>query len=635
MHSSLRSHALFGFCTLVILIVLIVVFSDFDQKSLLSTWDDYKYVEQDGRIHTLNVDNLIRIFSEVYFSNYHPLTTLSYALDYQLYGFNPEGYRWTNLVLHLLNFLVFIVLAHQILRCSHAQNERTIRLFTALFAATLFALHPQRLEVVAWVSQRKELLCTLFYLLTLYMHLQYNTAQSGRRLYGIFRLVAAIGAFLSKPMSISLPLALLILDFFPLKKISPNQWRTEIIPLLVDKIPFFLLSILILLIHLQGQNIAPLSDVGFSERLQLSAFALLFYPFNAIVLGNTQGFYPVPMSIAFSPDMAWGWVVAAILLLVGLLFLSIKKQWLGLTAATLFYLITVFPVLGIVRVGQQGAADRYAYLPLLGLTLCMAWVIIYLLIRFQNRVLRILVFTFIIGVVGILGITTHSRLSVWNNDIALWESVMARHPNHTLVYRNLATAYEIHGSVDESLSTHDKLLSRLSQQPHLLALPSTQDHFDLYEMAALSFLRNGREAEGLSLLGLLVNIAPENVGYLYDYVDSLFQVGRIEEAMQALSRLDSLVKKQQNNLSPSLFYYLLAYIHYRLGDFMPSLSLLERLHKLDKDHVEGWYIRAAIAQEQEQLQQALDVYQKILQIAPREKRAQKQIEVLQSVLSAQ
>lgn len=462
--------ALFIFC-LTVLVYSPTLKNDF-------VWDDIQYVIENNRIRSLDADSLSVMFTTFHVGNWHPLTWISHAIDYSLWGLDPAGHHFTNTILHGLNALVvFLLVIKLVVQAQRVTKSASFSktswspmlhpLLTAGVTALLFSLHPLRVESVAWVSERKDLLCAFFFLLTILCYLYYaaSPASRNRSLWFVGCLVFFALALTSKPMAVTLPVVLLILDIYPLKRFHFSSGSTR--ALLLEKIPFFVLSIAtsIIVIFAQnyGRSIRTLTQIPADVRL-LNAFRTpLFYLEKMILPYELVPFYPFPIHVSWW-DIQYLVSAVLIVLITCLTLWMIKKENFLFFSAWAYYLITLLPVLGIVQVGGQSAADRYTYLPSLSIFLLagtgVSWIVHRDIVAKKKVVLGGL------AVGGLLFFTLLSQLTIkqitiWKDSESLWSRVVHTFPfpqSDPLVHFNLGNAYTKSGTVDKAISEFEKAL---------------------------------------------------------------------------------------------------------------------------------------------------------------------------------
>lgn len=416
---------------LIVLLTLLVYLPS--TRSGFVNWDDGLYVYDDAAIRVIDLKFVKTIFTQVLVYNWHPLTMFSYALDYYIWGLNPAGYHLINMVFHAMNASLVFFLS---LRLIEIKSERTLSALTAAFVtAILFAIHPLHVESVSWVSERKDVLCGFFYLLGLITYLKFvNSESSKRRLY-VTVMVYFILAILSKPMAVSFPIVLLIIDFYPLERLSKKA--------ALEKVPFFILSIMgsVLTVWAQKHEKALLSlEISpFSTRLLTALRSYVFYLYKTILPLNLAPYYPYTYKINLFTFEYLGSLTA--LISITLFCIMTLRRYKIFSAAWLYFLIVLFPVIGIVQVGAQAAADRYMYLPSLSVFL-MIGILAGNLYEISSKIKKIILISSSVLLAGLLIIITISQQAIWKDSISLWNHEIELYPNGSAIsYQNRGNAY--------------------------------------------------------------------------------------------------------------------------------------------------------------------------------------------------
>ncbi len=436
----------------------------------LIQWDDPDYISGNVHIRPLNAAFLKWAFSSFYAANWHPLTWISHAVDYAVWGLNPLGHHLTNNILHSLNTFIVVLLTVRLLdlfkkrTASRAPLDSRRVLIAAGATGLLFGLHPVHVESVAWASERKDLLCAFFSLLSVTAYLKYVSAAGGpnpprflNRQYllslGFFAL-----ALLSKPMAVSLPAVLLILDWYPSGRIqSMKSFRRAFL----EKLPFISLTVISSVLTVLAQKaegaMRIMETVPFSSRVLVAAKALVDYAGIIIWPAHLSPKYPYPRNVEI--------LSAGYLLPLGLIFtiaalcvllLNKQKMW---TAASLFYAATLMPVLGLVQVGGQYMADRYTYLPSLGpfllLGLALSWCCPPAAEKKRNRTLiAVLAAAAAVPVLIFMAYLTFRQINSWENDITLWTSAIEADPSDNFAYYQRGVAFHTRGRLDEAIADY-------------------------------------------------------------------------------------------------------------------------------------------------------------------------------------
>lgn len=418
-------------------------------------WDDSEYVYENPNIRTIDFKLLKWSLTAVVGALWHPLTLLSLAMDHALWGLTPWGYHLTNVLFHTFNtFLVFIVVV-KLVGCGSFEkgvsNEKA--LISGTVTALLFGIHPLHVESVAWVSERKDVLSAFFFLLALLAYLKYVSLIGHKRYiaYGA-SLFLFVLALLSKPMALSLPVVLLILDFYPLKRITTGMARKNI---LAEKLPFFLLSILSGVItiwaHRSVEALGPIETYPLMARIFVAAHSYLFYLFKMIIPLNLAPFYPYP----FRENVINFAYVGAFIIFLIITFVCIRSlnRYKIFFAVWFYYVVTLIPVIGIIKVGEQAAADRYTYLPSLGPFILAGLGISCLFDKYKKREHRIAIIGVLILASGFFAVKTIRQNSVWKDSITLWSHEIKLFPDKAAVaYINRGKALVDIGSYQPALT---------------------------------------------------------------------------------------------------------------------------------------------------------------------------------------
>ncbi len=446
-------------------------------------WDDGPYVLDNPHIRSFNTHLLHWAFTDFYESNWHPLTWMSHAFDYLLWGLNPVGHHLTNSILHSLNAALVVLLAIRVLEAYRSGTEKpgtfssdhAVRI-AAAGTGLLFGLHPLHVESVAWVAERKDLLCALFFLLSLVSYVKYGAGRSqagalqktglGNRFFAGKRYVAALLFFslalMSKPMAVTLPAVLLILDWFPLDRGRRSSWPA----LFLEKLPFFALAAVSAAVTIRAQAVggalSSLDRIPLATRLIVASKSVWAYLAHMVVPLDLLPFYPYPRS---APFLSLEHLVS-LALLIGVTAAAVgtaKKQKL-LLALWGYYLITLAPVLGIIQVGGQAMADRYTYLPslapFLGIGVGAAKIWEQAERAHTHRlVLKQACILAAGSALVVLSLLTIRQIGIWKDGLALWNYEIEREPAVPRAYSNRGLAYEKRGSFDLAIKDFETAIA--------------------------------------------------------------------------------------------------------------------------------------------------------------------------------
>lgn len=434
-------------------------------------WDTITYLHHHiFYITYASIDNVIWMFLSLEVANWHPLTWLSWAIDYQIYGgLSPWGFHLTSNILHSINAILVFILTLVLFGLNSDTKKRypistnNNALIAAFLAALVWAVHPQHVESVAWVAERKDLLCQLFILLAMLTYVKYVSCdQANKRRWHYITLGMFLLAVMSKPMAVTFPAILLLLDVYPLRRTNllparlPRIKTATYLELLIEKIPYILLSLFLVVITLQAQTVA-MGNISLDLRL-LNAFnSVILYLQKLLIPTGFAAHYPYFIdqggSIswkAFVPVVA----VLGISLATVIAWIKGRPAWL---IGWLFYLITLSPVLGLIQVGLQGSADRYAYLPTLPVYLFFGAGMLWLLNKAKLWHKALLVLLVVVASVGLI-YKTQQQVSTWKSEFTLWQHAVEQNPRDIKSLNNLGIMQLNRNNFSDAIKTFSKTL---------------------------------------------------------------------------------------------------------------------------------------------------------------------------------
>jgi tetratricopeptide (TPR) repeat protein len=455
-------------CAFVIVCVLTLLCFLPDLKNSLLIWDDSGYIYENPHIRSLSIETLRWAFGDFYLNYWAPLTWLSLALDYAVWGLDPIGYHLTNNILHALNAGVFFLICLELLKIRQPEFMQTdaktslvdipLPLFCSVIAAIFFAIHPLRVESVAWATERKDVLSLFFGLPAILFYLWHTQATDSRSTelnqdgtWALSRNYLVSLAFfslslLSKSLMITLPVVLLVLDWFPLKRLKSAGSTT----VLIEKMPFFLLSGAAAMLTINAQAKA-IEQIDLYTRL-LNAFkSIAAYVRLTVWPFDLSPFYVHPVNIQhITLEYA---LPVVFFIVVSLCCALLSRRHPIFMAAWLIYLITLLPFLGITQVGPQAMAGRFTYLAGLPLALLLSVGIMCVFARFAgSRVAIVSLGAAMILLLFVNGYLTVREMSFWRDDVTLWTRVIELGPNTGRAYFQRSHAYRLQGDYQRSLS---------------------------------------------------------------------------------------------------------------------------------------------------------------------------------------
>jgi tetratricopeptide (TPR) repeat protein len=470
----------------LLLLGTLAAFSGVTDNDFVS-FDDPVYVQMNPVVgRGLTWEGVRWAFTTVQAANWHPLTWLSHMLDVQLFGLDPAAHHGVGLGLHALNALLLFLL---FVRLTGAPWRSGL-------VAALFAVHPLHVESVAWASERKDLLSTALALLALLAWLRHLARPSAARLAAVCALFAL--ALLAKPMPVTLPFLLLLLDWWPLGRWSPGSpstpWR--LLPpfaLWREKAPLFALSAASAAVTFYAQRaggaVVPESHITSTYRIVNSLMGYEAYLEKAVWPTGLSFYYRLP------PNLPIWWLAAMLLLLGGAILLLLRaarrRPWLGL--GTLWYVGTLVPVIGLVQVGGQSMADRYMYLPLTGIFLMIAWSVAELVER--RPAARPFAIAAAVAVLAVFGTLTRAQVAVWRDDFTVSRHSLALDPDNWMAHSVLGIGYMKQQKFAEAKKQFEEAL-RIN--------PGAEAYFDLGAATA----ELGKTDEAIALFRQAIAIKP-------------------------------------------------------------------------------------------------------------------------------
>jgi protein O-mannosyl-transferase len=404
-------------------------------------WDDDSYVINNPDITALTLDNLTTVFSSSYLGNYQPLTMLTYMAEFHFFRLNPTAYHSTNLALHIVNAILVFTLFLGLSR--HP--------ITSLLVALLFAVHPLRVESVAWIAERKDVLSAFFYLLSLQFYVR-HIATHRARFYWLCML-SLLSSLLSKPMAVSQPFVLLLIDYLCGRRLDRKA--------LVGKAPLFaiaaIFAIVAFLLQRPAAAIPEAHQISTLQRLCVPFYGLVFYVAKTFLPMRLCSLYPPPPDLSSTTMFV---LHAAPFVVVGsaLAIHHFRAHSRTLVFGSLFYVVTLLPVLQIVPIGNAIVAERYTYIPALGLYLTFAVFCRFLLKEKLHSTISKSTLSIGIGTaIVVLACATYYRCAVWRDGFSLWNDVIAKYPT-AVAYNNRGVAYSIHGKYDRAIEDLDQAI---------------------------------------------------------------------------------------------------------------------------------------------------------------------------------
>ena len=601
---------LFG--ALIISVLTAIAYSGVPQHVFLN-WDDYDYILKNSYVKSLSIENLSWMFTNYSMGNWHPLTWLSLALNYEIWGNNPLPFKITSIVIHILNSFLVYLLSCKILILVRDNfhkgdnnwlspvSDRSLAA-AGVFAAVLFGVHPLHVESVSWISERKDLLYSFFYMLSIYYYIRFRETNDNSK-YIILSVLMFLFSLMSKPMAVTLPIVLLLLDAYPLKRVSWDKSPKEILlTLLSRKYSFLMLAFLASLIALltQRSTIQGVDALDMGSRIINACMSIVLYIYHFFWPVNLSTFYSFhPMST--DPNLFSLLPVAVVLsVTIWFLYLAIRHHIFSPLVCWLYIFVTLLPIIGIIKVGAQASADRYTYLPLLSLYIATAALlaIIHHRIRFSKPLVAL-------GVIVSCGIAlaatalTHRQNEFWKDDESVWSRAIELSPGTAIVpYIYLGTIYLQQNKLQAAIDEINKAIS--IQPSNLMGLERLGKIYELM----------GKEKLAANTYREIIRTHPEHsLGYTR-YGDLLYSKKQMSVAKQFYTKAFEL-----DPLSPSTLQRS-ALIDYYDKNFDSAQKKLSYLLQLDPDDIGGLQLMAKVKISLGKTGKAKEIARKILTLRP-------------------
>jgi Flp pilus assembly protein TadD len=605
-------------------------------------YDDKVYVAENPHIKDgVTLESIRWAFTTDRAANWHPITWLSHILDIELYGLNPMGHHWMNLQIHIVNsILLFLVF-----------NMMTGAIWKSAFVAALFALHPLHVESVAWVAERKDVLSAFFWILSIWAYARY-TRQPDKKRYFLLIIFFVLG-LMAKPMIVTLPFVLLLLDFWPLSRLQSTAQESKhfsykaLTPLVLEKLPLFVLttvsSFITFFVQQQGGAVRSLEAVPLNLRIANTFFSYINYLAKTIWPQDFALIYPYP-----SISIIWQIILSVpVLLCISILTIKLAFRFPYLAIGWLWYLGTLVPVIGLVQVGYQSMADRYTYIPLIGIFIIVAWGMADISSRWRNQknVLALLC----CSVLALLMIRTWHQARYWQNSVTLLSHSLNVTHNNSMAHYVLGQSLNQHGKVKEAVFHYNEALKirpKFAMAHNNLGVIMADQgndklaiyHFDKaiqidYDLGgahnnyATILLNQNKFEEAAKHYKEAISIDPENIHVYNNLANMLEAQEHFDEAVLYYKKVLSI--SAQN-----------ADIHYKLGCILikqekvnEALNHFAEAIKLNPDFVEVYNEAGIILARLGQFNKANAFFLKAIQIKPDSIEAKNNLLILKQMLT--
>jgi tetratricopeptide (TPR) repeat protein len=559
---------------LVLAVSVFVAYEHLRHNDFVS-YDDEMYVTKNPHVYGgITGESVVRAFTTSHPGYWHPLTLLSHMLDCQLFGLNAWGHHLMSLFFHVANtLLLFLVL-----------KKMTGQVWPSAFVAAAFALHPLHVESVAWVSERKDVLSGFFWMLTMIAYARY-AEKPGIRRYLLVVLGFSL-AMMSKPMVVTLPFVLLLLDYWPLgrlqwgrrergaeglsqrKLVKVRYEQFSLWHLVVEKVPLFILTAILGVITFIGQQsrgvVSPLAKIPLNYRIANAFISYLKYIEKTLWPSRLAVFYPHAGS-----NFSKAWMVLSVLLLVSLsiccIYAARRRRYLAV--GWLWYVGTLVPVIGLVQVGAQAMADRYTYISMIGLLIIIAWGANDLVAKW--RYLRIAAVLSAVAVLSASVVCTRIQVKHWRNNFTLFEHALKVTENNHVIHNSYGCALSGKGQLDKAVI-------------HLSEALRISPTFSLARNnLGMVFLKQGKLDKAIACFRELLQVGEGTPEVYYNLALALAKQERYDDAVEYFT---AALRLKQDYIN-ARFYLALTLL--KLGRIQPAVDHFYRVLQLKPDHLEA------------------------------------------------
>jgi len=528
-------------------------------------YDDDTYVYDNGLIQDLSAESVLWIFANPYFRSYTPVTLLSHALDFKIWKMDPWGHHLANLILHSMNTLWVYLLSVMILKMTRIENGSRRPLLTppssftiiaaGAIAALLYALHPMRVETVAWVSDRKDLLFAAFGLPSCMAYIKYSTARETPKAlpWYLVSLGLLVLALLSKSIAVTIPIVFLLLDVFLL---HPGRWKELRKALLLEKAPFLIACAFVVIMAMKGAtgNLPNeiVANMSTTERLLLPFYSILFYVWKTLWPSNLTAIYGSPgiPLMVLSVPVVLGVTAACYFLL---------RRWKGVMLAWLSYIVVLAPTITGLSAGIQPWADRYSYVAAVSLFCVLAGGIHILLERYRESTSRKALYGSVAGLAvvlaGILGYISLRQIPIWRDTVSLWARAVETSPEVPMTHANLGAAYYARGEVDRAIELY------------YVALAMKPGYGDALYDLGVAYEAKGEKTKAAELYRRVIELHPAYIDAYVNLGNLLVEDGKLDDAISSYEIASGLDRADPDP------YYNMGVAYYRKGEIQKAFEL--------------------------------------------------------------
>jgi tetratricopeptide (TPR) repeat protein len=514
------------------------------------SYDDPDFIANNPHVQQgLSAVGIKSAFTDIVACNWHPVTMLTFVTGWQLWGYNPAADHLFDILLHVLNVVILFLLVRKL----------TGTLWRSAAVAALFAFHPMRVESVTWIAERKDLLSALFFFLSIWVYADWTKDRKAWR-YALLLVVFALG-LMSKPMVVTLPFVLLLLDYWPLNRKPNNSPAPSLWKLVLEKLPLFAMSaascIATVIAQKHAGSVVELEQWPIVQRF--SNVVMAYWRYVEMFI------WPTKLGALYLPSAHWSmlWVAIALSMLV---FVSIaillRARKSPLSTGWFWFLGMLVPVIGIVQVGSQSMADRYSYLPFIGLSFVVVWQIADAV---QTKLSRTVAATLCLIVFGVFAFRANAQIAYWQNSGTVFARMIELHPNNPVAHNGLGAYYVNLRQTKEAMSEFEKALqivpnmvdahnnlgtelARLQRDDeaiaHFRAAIESNPRFEMaHNNLAKLYEKQGNYAGAIDEFRKSLEISPDQFVAANELGVCYFQSGDIYKAIKMFSRAVQVAPK--------------------------------------------------------------------------------------------
>jgi protein O-mannosyl-transferase len=583
----------------IILIASIAIYFKAIKFDFLRVWDDQVYISENGHIKDLHWENIKMFFTNYYVNNYQPLTMLFYAIEYKIGAGHSSLFHFNNILLHLLNtYLVFVFI----------KRISPKNIIVALITSAFFAVHPMHVESVVWVAERKDVLYTFFFLLSLISYTNYLKSEKLKPL--TLTCIFFVLSCLSKSAAVILPLIMLLLDYYSNRKFS---WK-----MIVEKLPFFAISIIFGIVAIQSQKgavqgMAP--NMSAIEHISVVSHSIILYLSKALIPVKLSAIYPYPIDLGGTLPI----IYYLSILFVGLILFFVWYSYRSgkdFIFGFLFFIITIILVLQIVQVGAASMADRYSYIPYIGIFFIVGKLFEYLIKSANIKYQKYKNYMAIAMIIGFFSFSTISsaRVQKWENDETLFSDAKIKYPHCDVPYFIIGDYYLTKYVVNTENANNKEIYIKKSFTEYINALKLSLNNVDkvkaYYNLGTVKGY-SGDFAGAINYYDAAISI--DNT-----YTNAYINRGNAKRELKDYNgSLEDLNKAIGLNAHSGLAYINRGVTKYNLSDFRGAVDDFNLTIKIDANNAQAYNDRGSAKYLLKDYEGALEDYNKAVNLNPR------------------